>query len=840
MNNNPPQQQLQEGGGVFKLIGKLPTDNKNLVESYRTTGGLENRQQLINTINTVLNKNGITKKLATNEPKISKRVSNIITRKVDRDCQDKNATQRNLANKLQREFLAYLKGLDTDGKPLSRQELKQEGTKQQQQQQSMRMPSDTNWSTGTTTGTTTTNSSGIAQAANQQYEEARLNFIRTQQLAREAEQKLMKIERGVAQKEEQEAKLETLHETFEMAHGDLQSILGELSGGKMSAELINHLKQFGKMIIDIAGELDDTTAEAVNVPRSEITSLADTARHVVNMAKAGTNTETLVETLQPVVNKLARGANEVNAAEEKTKSELEKLKATQQKLEQRNAELEIAAQKAKEEQEKAEATAKAANEKANTADTQAAANRTAREASNAKAAELEQRLAALELKHKAELEYIQTTLDGLSYIPAELEEAYDKVEQAANIAETQTHELLNSSNISQAQNNSSELVSQQESTLLEAFSNLAGMAKSRNQAGKNANNALAKLSTAAKKAADTAAEIANLHLEINNTKAELNEETNPSSENNQNPVNQYVVAVNIGNSAGTNQKPGNASGFNLVNPASGQEEEEQSQNKAIPTITITEASNNQQKAQNESANPTITFNTHIEGEKNAVQLGQETAQKPENKTVNSSNRVVVKATNNKAKNITNMRVALVIPTSTPKTIEKLNNTIAATNTAITEQEKVEQTSNESTSAVQANMNVALVAPKSEEVSEKAKQKLLPESEQQEQVEETIREPRQEVILALEPKNQDKSEEEEDPSEKNQYLEILPADKGNQPLPLEIAPGSGEYFEVDYAENLATGGRKMTWSAVKRYFTPKKHHTKSKKSRLTLKVQPKKH
>ena len=748
MNNNILHQQ-QEGGGVFNLTSGLSSNNLKLVENYRKDR--LNQSKLIDTINTVLNNNGITDRLNTNTKKISKSVSNIITRKVRGDCAKKEITRQKLAAKLQREFLEYLKGLGTDGKPL---QIKAQTPVRQQQS------SKTRQTFGPSTSFTM-----IKQAANQRYEQAQQELQNAENLAQEAKQKVQQIERETAEKANIEAKLEHIQGTFETAQSDLHSILDELSGGNMSQELIKNLKEFAQMIIALSGELDTTTARAANVSTSDLTTMANTVKQVVAMVEAGTNTDTISSTLETVEQTLEINTDEIKKAEQELSAEVEQLKQKQQLLEQQQAELEATAQNAKEEQLKAEAVAKAANEKATKAEAalqeakkQSANNRTAREASNAKAAKLEQELAELKKKQAEELEELEKILQAnKSELPQTVVAAQNNAIQ--NIAEIDSNTAKLVELNQKPEENAEEIKPLEEQTqqlnieLQEKITNIAADIKAYQASGNTpANNKAVNFATNLVQRVNSLQQV---NEEITTIQAVLNEVAEQ--------------AVNKGNTDPTNKKPGNASSFNFVNPNSEQEEN-------TPDVSI------EQKGP-ETANPEIAFDTHTAEETKAAQQGQETDKKPENKTPSSSN---------KAKNMSNMQVALVIPTA------------ATTSTS----------------------------------TNKSTNKAKPKTEAQAKAEEHT----EEVILALAPNTAGTSQLPKlETAGSGEYLGILPAGKGNQPLPLEIAHGSGEYFDVGSGENNpATGGRKMTWSAVKRYFTPKKHHTKSKKSRQTLKVISKKH
>lgn len=866
--DNGVQHQQQGGGKAFRLTKGLSGDNLNLIESFRKEA--KKRPVLIHTINTILNSNGITDRVSADEKYISDVVNNSITRKVKRDCRNKAQTRQNLATKLQIEFLDYLKGLGTDGKPIV----------------STSRTTTTTTSTSTSTPTSTPSAriplgttqmdsntarfASRAAAANNELESAE----RDVKLAKERVDRI-KATRANQERELREAQSRTnnvikANRDIHILHTNIDNIenLGDelqkaiASGNISKSDIGNQIAEFLQHLLLLGKQLNNETLAATNLNPIDVSGLTSQTRSLQQMINSNATTENISHVATQVSNGLHEISTQVEEAELANTTELERLSRETEELKRENEELKAkeqvanaAAKAAEAERIAAEAARTAAEAAQREAKKQSANNRTAKEASNAKAAELEQRLAALELIHKAELENIQTTLDGISYVPTELKEAHNKALQASNTNKMQTQQLL-TNNITSGQPPTATLGSQKESTLLEAFSNLAGMAKSRNQAGKNANNAFANLSTAAKKAADTAAEIANLHLEINNTKAtSFNEETNPSSENNQNPVNQYVVAVNIGNRAGTNQKPGNASGFNQVNSTSGQEEEKPETKLVIPEIKITEATNETQEGKNNSANPTITLNTHTAGETN-VQLEQEPYKKHENNTPSSSFPVATPAENAANANTAvnnrpaaqnekhKMRVALIIPTETPSDATETSTTNAAGNESSSTAQVSNNTTQVENTVATTPINVALVEPNNATVArdETAENKsannfeqateTLPESEEAEEKEE----PKKEVILALAPNTVGTSQLPElETVGSGEYLEIL--DNQTQLTP---ADSSGEIFEVDSAENQTTGGRKMTWSAVKRYFTPKKHHTKSKKSRLTLKVQSKKH
>ena len=106
--DNGVQHQQQGGGKAFRLTKGLSGDNLQLIEFFRKD--IQKRPVLINTINTILNRNGITDRVSADEKYISDVVNNSITRKVKRDCRNKEQTLRELATKLQIEFLDYLKG----------------------------------------------------------------------------------------------------------------------------------------------------------------------------------------------------------------------------------------------------------------------------------------------------------------------------------------------------------------------------------------------------------------------------------------------------------------------------------------------------------------------------------------------------------------------------------------------------------------------------------------------------------------------------------------------------------------------------------------------------------
>jgi hypothetical protein len=845
----------QNGGGVFKLTRDLSSNNKELARNYLTNPG--KRPELIKKINIVLKQNGFNESVNDTETRISPRVSNIITQKVARDCQTKDKTRRNLAAKLQREFLAYLKqDLDESGKPKPSTARVQSG-----QPSTARVQSGIPYTgfNGTTTTRTTSTGTTSFPAENKELEDAekaardantRLEQIKAK---RRAEAELAKqVAAQAAQTENQHQRIEIIHTKLETLQPMVTEAIQDLLSGNAGDDIKQKIIEMFTALRELSKDIDPGTAKAANIPPNTISNIANQVKHVVSQISTGTSPEKITNELRTVETQLNDVSTHVEEAEENLaekqkkleeeataiKQENEKLRAAQEKAEAAAKAAEAAAKQAQEEKEKAEATAKAAEAAAANNRAAKTTSNAARAASNARVKELEEELAKLKETHATELDKIHSDLNSLPYVPPELKDAYNNIQAAKTASEKELQNLPTN-----AQKTTNTVVlenAREEANLLEAFSNVAAQAKSRNQAGKNSAESLAKLMTNATKAADTAAKIANINTQI---LMEHKTAVNTSGKN------QYVVAVNVSKGQNTN-KPTNktSSSFNLTNPAS--EEEPANPSNTTPRTNTTQSENATPSANTSSS---IRFDTHQEP---TTQSGEQ-----ETSPVLPVNEPPAE---NKSSAKPNMAVALVIPVKSDKTkstntnpeIPELKITEATNESenpspnqltpaaASANNKKGEQVAlgipNEAKPTTSANMNVALVKPESKEEFEKAKITPLSESEEvegQEEVkekkEEANREKKQ-VMLALAPNMAETSQLPKlETSGSGEYLEILPNNSNNNPqqLPKLETPGSGEYFDVGTGENEpATGGRKMTWKSVKRYFTPKKnakHHTTKK-------------